>query len=166
MERIFFKLINRSRSKTFKKIINIHGSPSPTKYRINCFSVEEILSWFSLMSPIWRSRFHDQVLPNVSKRWTIDVNCYLCHSVEYLQHININICHSVEYLQLLGYVLVQNWLDFRLNWTSGRSQDFSSITYMYATEKYIWTPTLYVENSYVSHQARKTWSFMYSCEFM
>ena len=88
------------------------------------------------------------------------ININNCHSVEYLQHININICHSVEYLQLLGYVLVQNWLDFRLNWTSGRSQDFSSITYMYATEKYIWTPTLYVENSYVSHQARKTWSFL------
>ncbi|XP_062610630.1 neuronal acetylcholine receptor subunit alpha-3-like [Saccostrea cucullata] len=41
------------------------------------------------------------------------------------------------------------WTDARLSWMTGRTQDYSNINYMYATEKQVWTPTIYVENSIV-----------------
>lgn len=40
-----------------------------------------------------------------------------------------------------------SWLDERLKWDTGRTQDYSSINYMFSTERYTWKPTIYVENS-------------------
>lgn len=47
-------------------------------------------------------------------------------------------------------MFLQSWLDERLKWDTGRTQDYSSINYMFSTERYTWKPTIYVENSYVS----------------